>query len=345
VSHSPELNSSGHHDQEQKNMRTFFETKDTFPIGIGATVASKGERYCSVYRQITIRTTTTTMNTVKYPWLSDLTSPEATKAIQKARAQFQSTGAVIFANFITELALEECVDDATAQEDGAFTTDDTHTAYLSPSDPSRADNSVYNHEMRTQVASVAFDELSAESRLAELYKDPLLLQLVSSIVQKDLYLSEDPIGCCSINVFRPTYHHSFHFDESEFSTTLMLQEAACPGTGLFQYTDPLRDGPGDLALPAVAAAVRTYDDSPSSLDVDFAESASPSHLLVSAPKLHTLNFRPGTLSIFSGSRSLHRVTTVEGPRSRLVAVLTFATFPGFRNSAKVQKLFWGRSIP
>jgi hypothetical protein len=278
------------------------------------------------------------MNTEKYPWLTDLTSEEATEAIQKARAQFKSTGAVIFSNFITEHALQQCVEDATAQEDSAFTTDDTHTAYLTPIDPSCADHSVYNHEMRTQVASVAFDELAPKSQLAELYKDPILLQLVSAIVEKDLYLSEDPIGCCSINVFRPSYHHSFHFDESEFSTTLMLQEAASLETGLFQYTDPLRDGPDDLALTAVAATIREYDKHSS---VDFAEL----HDNTSPPKLHTLNFQAGTLSIFSGSRSLHRVTKVQGSRSRLVAVLTFATRPGFRNSSKVQKLFWGRSAP
>jgi hypothetical protein len=265
------------------------------------------------------------MNTEKYPWLTDLTSEEATEAIQKARAQFKSTGAVIFSNFITEHALQQCVEDATAQEDSAFTTDDTHTAYLTPIDPSCADHSVYNHEMRTQVASVAFDELAPKSQLAELYKDPILLQLVSAIVEKDLYLSEDPIG-------------SFHFDESEFSTTLMLQEAASLETGLFQYTDPLRDGPDDLALTAVAATIREYDKHSS---VDFAEL----HDNTSPPKLHTLNFQAGTLSIFSGSRSLHRVTKVQGSRSRLVAVLTFATRPGFRNSSKVQKLFWGRSAP
>jgi hypothetical protein len=115
------------------------------------------------------------MNTVTYPWLSDLTSPEATEAIQKARAQFKSTGAVIFANFITEHALKQCVDDATAN-DSAFTANDTHTAYLAPNDPSHADDSVYNHETRTRVASVAFDELPAKSRLAELHKDPILLQ-------------------------------------------------------------------------------------------------------------------------------------------------------------------------
>ena len=130
--------------------------------------------------------------------------------------------------------------------------------------------------MRTQVASIAFDELPKSSTLAEVYRNPSLRELVARIVGKrEIYLSEDPLGCCSINVFRPGYHHSFHFDESEFSvsvslnyipyylislmkltidlsfkTTLMLQEASKEGTGLFQYTRPLRDRPAALRLPA-----------------------------------------------------------------------------------------------
>ena len=58
----------------------------------------------------------------------------------------------------------------------------------------------------------------------------------------------------------------------------------------------------------------------------------------------TLEFEPGTLSIFCGSRCLHEVTRVEGDRDRLVAVFCYATSPGVRNSAEVQKLFWGRNV-
>ena len=57
----------------------------------------------------------------------------------------------------------------------------------------------------------------------------------------------------------------------------------------------------------------------------------------------TLQFEPGTLSIFCGSRCLHEVTQVEGEKDRLEAVFCFATSPGVRNSAQVQKLFWGRT--
>ena len=78
----------------------------------------------------------------------------------------------------------------------------------------------------------------------------------------------------------------------------------------------------------------------------------------------TLEFEPGTLSIFCGSRCLHEVCTVlyctvlyctvlyclhevtrvRGHTDRLVAVFCFATRPGVRNSAQVQQLFWGRTV-
>ena len=117
----------------------------------------------------------------------------------------------------------------------------------------------------------------------------------------------------------------------------MLQEASVTQTGLFQYTNPLRDSPDDLTLRTVAKTISKYD---TSVSTTFSEMECEEDTDV---PLHTLEFVPGTLSIFAGSKSLHRVTKVEGDCSRLVAVLTFASSPGFRNSAAVQKLFWGRS--
>ena len=197
--------------------------------------------------------------------------------------------------------------------------------------------------MRTQVASIAFDELSKDSPLVRLYQHPTLLRLVSLIVQKEpLYLSADPIGCCSINVFRPEYHHSFHFDESEFSTTIMLQQPSNVDTGLFQFTPPLRRNTlDDLALASVAAAIHCYDDQRENGPSSFAELGSTDQ--PPPPPLQTLDFQPGTLFIFSGSRSLHRVTRVQGTQSRFVAVLTFSSTPGFVNTPETQRMFWGRS--
>lgn len=277
------------------------------------------------------------MNYERYPWLKDLSSTEALQAIERARQSYQEKGAAIFPQILTREALQHCIDDARAQEAAAFTTDDSHTAYLRPIDHDFPPTSVRNFEMRTQVASIAFDELKKNSHLAEMYACPALRQLVAAVVgEEKIYLSEDPLGCCSINVFRPGYHHSFHFDESKFSTTLMLQEASEPSTGLFQYTNPLREVSSDLALASVSKVIQHHDETARD---GFDESKTSE-----TPQLHTLDFHAGTLSIFAGSKSLHRVTRVEGDQSRLVAVLTFASKPGFRNSKEVQELFWGRSL-
>lgn len=307
------------------------------------------------------------MNFDRYPWLlNDLTLPEALEAIGTARKSFIETGAAIFPEFITREALESSRAEAVVKAETAFVTDGVHTAHQLPLDPALPPNSVRNHHMRTQVASIAYDELSDASELRKLYNNQKLRDLVAAVVNKPtLHLSEDPLGACSINVFRPNMHHSFHFDESEFSTTLMLQcdethhpyqhndDDTSNGSGLFQYTHPLRSSPEDLALYDVAATLKAYDKDNTVHDKNDSHNDDPNEICSRfleddgrvPPLLHTLDFAPGTLSIFSGSKSLHRVTRVVGPQSRLVAVLTFASEPGFCNSPDVQRMFWGRSVP
>ena len=58
-----------------------------------------------------------------------------------------------------------------------------------------------------------------------------------------------------------------------------------------------------------------------------------------------LPFTAGTLLIFGGNQTIHRVTRVQGERPRLVPVLCYSETPGQLNSETVRKLFWGRSGP
>jgi hypothetical protein len=52
----------------------------------------------------------------------------------------------------------------------------------------------------------------------------------------------------------------------------------------------------------------------------------------------------GTLNVFAGKNSLHRVSTVQGPRSRLIAVFSYYERPGVLFSEKERLGFYGRSI-
>ena len=60
----------------------------------------------------------------------------------------------------------------------------------------------------------------------------------------------------------------------------------------------------------------------------------------------TARFDPGTLQVFAGRYSLHRVRAIsaDSTNDRLVAVLCFASQPGLVNSPSVQKMFWGRTV-
>ena len=169
------------------------------------------------------------INEEEYPWLKVhdketgnghildwFGSDDAIRAISEARDELRRNGAVKFPRFVRLDVIEKELVELRRQADNAFTTDDAHTAYLKSPDLQKfPSNSVYNHEMKTHVASTAYDELSNDSILRQLYHDPRLLKLVSLVSDRKLYLSEDPLGCCSVNVFRPGYHHSFHYDESE----------------------------------------------------------------------------------------------------------------------------------
>ncbi|MDP9168206.1 MAG: hypothetical protein M3O32_19405 [Actinomycetota bacterium] len=59
----------------------------------------------------------------------------------------------------------------------------------------------------------------------------------------------------------------------------------------------------------------------------------------------TLPNEPGTLSMFRGQHSLHRVTPVVGEQPRIDAVLAYSTRPGDRLNALTQELFHGRRSP
>jgi hypothetical protein len=51
---------------------------------------------------------------------------------------------------------------------------------------------------------------------------------------------------------------------------------------------------------------------------------------------------PGTLLLFEGRNSIHRVTPIVGQTTRLVALLAYDTKPGTRSSKGLQMARYGR---
>jgi hypothetical protein len=228
---------------------------------------------------------------------------------------FLDNGLVLLPKFVRKPALQEMVSEARAQCHDAWVCDSLHDVHLRTTPPFDGPTG------KTTVGSVAYDRLSPHGALVNLYSSDELTKFVAAVccgVDRPLYRLADPLGACSVNVFAPGQGHFWHYDESPFTTTLMLQPASSGGAfEVAQVGDGLHCGEELAPVPT--------EDKPKG----------------NGPV--KLTFEPGTLSIFGGSSSLHRVTENTGDDSRLVAVLCFSETAGKVNSEAVRELFWGRN--
>ncbi len=253
----------------------------------------------------------------RYP-VDRLSSPEGERLLTACQSEFGMNGACLLPGFVTPAGVELMLEEARARLPRAFFCHKSHNAYLLDDDPSFDEDHPRRRQLETQVGSIACDDLPAEGVLRRFYAwDPLTRVIGAVLGQESFYRIADPLGAASVNVFEHGAAHAWHFDESLFSVTLMLQTAERGGG--FEYVPNVRT-PDDDAYQKVG---RILDGDRSAVE--------------QAP------FEPGTLFIFAGRNSLHRVTRVEGDRPRLVPVLCYDTKPGSINSDEVRTLFWGRT--
>ena len=254
--------------------------------------------------------------------IDDSDSADYDAFVRACRNRFLEDGLCMLPEFIRPEALETLAREATGCIEDAWFCRSTHNVYLTQSDstrngPGTPPATVAERQERTFVGSVPYDRIGEDSSLRRLYLWDPLKDFVGAVLGKPaLHRFADPLGACSVNVFVDGGEHGWHFDESEFSVTLMLQ--APESGGSFEYVPRIR---GREDEKTIVAAV---------LDGD-------------RDRVLELPFTAGALLIFGGRQTLHRVTRVNGTAPRLVPVLTYAERPGLTNSETVRELFWGRT--
>ena len=253
----------------------------------------------------------------QYP-VSDLTLAENRAFADRCRLEYQQTGLCMLPGFIKPAALDVLAGEASTFSDKAYFCKSTHNAYLDDGDASVDKSDTSNRQEQTFVGSVAYDHIPEGSALKQLYQWDPLKDFIGYVLGKSpFYRFADPFGACSINVFVEGGEHGWHFDESEYTVTLMLQ---APETGgAFEYVPQIRGRQDEKEIVG-----RVLDGN--------------------REGVVELPFTAGTLLIFGGNQTLHRVTRVSGARARLVPVLCYAEDPNLVNSESVRQLFWGRSI-
>jgi hypothetical protein len=239
--------------------------------------------------------------------------------VERCRAALRGVGACDLPGFLRPEAVRAAVESARSLHDRAYRTEQTHDIEFSGLDPDAlGPDDPRRTRIRSAKEGTAFDHIPPDSPVRIVYESAEMLAFVGAALEVDpIYTSDDPLGAMNYMYFRAGDELGWHFDNSDFVVTLLLQ--APEAGGVFEYVPMLRgeDDRNDDGVRALLAGDRTA--------------------------VRTMSGEPGTLALFRGHWSPHRVTPVEGSRPRLNAVLSYARTPGQRLGAETYRLFYGRT--
>ena len=251
--------------------------------------------------------------------IGDPASPAYRELVRGCRDQLRGTGVARLDGFLTPGAVGQMLTVASGLADTAWASDQSHTVYFKPADDSAGPDHPHALLQHSAKKAIAYDQIPVGAPIRRLYESDDLTAFIAAVLDKPaLYRSADPLDALEIAVFEAGDELGWHFDNSEFSVTVMYQEAQ--DGGHFDYYPRLRD-PRDENYPGVQKILRG-----------------------STEGVLRLPSGPGTLAVFRGQHALHRVTPVSGPRPRINSVLTYGEHPGMKLTELTQKLFYGRTV-
>ena len=255
----------------------------------------------------------------RYPVL-DPSGPGFAALVADARSQLRATGAVELPGFVHAAGVGALVADAEALAPRAHHSAGEGTAYLEFPDFSLPEDHPRLTWGRYAVGAVPYDLMPTDSVLRRLYEWEPLRQLVEAILDRGpVYRYADPFGALNLAVMGEGDELQWHFDQTDFVVSLAIQTA---------------DEGGDFEVfPRIRSAEdERYDDVARAL-------SGVRRGVVTLPMV------PGTLLVFEGRHSLHRVSPVGGGRVRHVGLLAYDTAPGTVGSELLRGDRYGRTEP
>ena len=297
----------------------------------------------------------------------------------ECKTELDERGVVTLHDFLTPAAVAELVAEAESRAPEAFYTSSTHNVWLTEPDASRPPGHIFNRQLQSGKGACAarcpprwrrrssrtsadddrdvgphsgciqHDQIPPGSRLRALYDDRSFRRFIAKVVgEKELHEYADTLSGINVHYAGDSKNLNWHFDNSSFAITLLLQSPE--GGGLFQYVSLAPSLPPSLTHSLTHSLARSLARSlaPSRYVANTRrEDEEEEHALVESivdgeVEPTTLSMRPGTLVLFRGRDSIHRVTPTEGDRQRILVVLAFNAEEGIALSEKARMTFFGR---
>ena len=259
------------------------------------------------------------MNVDINKWVNLETCPlDSIDFANQCRQKLSEEGVLLIPQFLQSEALKQTIKEAEAQTHLAYFTKKTHNVYLSEPNASLPETHVFNRQVKSSKGCITTDQIQKESGLHIIYNNFIFKKFIAHVVRENaIYPYADTLSGINIHYASEGEELGWHFDNSSFAITLLLQ--APKEGGLFQYVKDLRNSNSeDMNFNGVETVLN--DEVP----------------------VKTLNMEEGTLVLFRGLNSMHRVTPTIGNKTRILVVLAYNNKPGVSLSETARMTFFGR---
>ena len=253
----------------------------------------------------------------RYP-IVDLTTTAAQSVISACHKQIAQNGLCLLPNFILPSTLNNILEEAGSLAPAAHRTEHWR-ATLNGVDSDQTSTLV--KATRACMGSIAYDRLGADSALRQLYEWDGFTAFINAVLnnnKRTFYRTDDALVNCMLTVLNEDDELGWHYDPNDGVVSLLLQ--APEKGGEFEFAPNIRA------------------PSPQAEEHELAVLGGGYEALISHP------IQPGTLSLFNGHRSLHRVAPVSGQRERIIALFNYAEKPGYQFRGDIHRRFFGRTI-
>ncbi len=237
----------------------------------------------------------------------------------ECKQKLDSSGALVLPNFLSSQAIEEIVQEGLENQHLAFYSTSSHNVYLKNSDPLFPADHVRNKEVKSSKGCITDDQIPTDSPLRTLYDSAVFRDFLAQIFgEEKLHNYADDLSSINLHYASEGQELGWHFDESSFAITLLLQ--APKAGGVFEYVENMRDADkGEMNFEGVKA------------------------VLNGTQTVKKLEASAGTLSLFRGRNAIHRVTPTEGDITRMLVVLAYNSQPDVALSESARMTFYGRT--
>ncbi len=254
----------------------------------------------------------------RYP-LDTPGTPAWNALVEKCRADLVENGMFNLEGFVRPEALVRTIAELRPVLDTlSFTHKRLHNIYFKKEIAGLGADHAALRLTQTINHTVCYDQIP-NSVPAWIYEWPCFIVFLAATLQKEtLFPMRDALARLNVMEYRDGEALNWHFDRSEFTTTILLQ--ASEEGGDFVYRSDLRsdDNPN---YDGVAKLLEGGDD-----------------------QVKTLKLAAGTLNVFRGKNTAHKVSTVKGNRERIITVFSYFDRPGVKFTSEEQMGFYGRAV-